>query len=89
MPVEFLDYGVLGVLAFFMYLQSRRQSKQDTRQYKLESNHMEHQTEALTKMTMAVDRNTDASKANVDASLAVSKAVERCGYVQNAKDGLH
>ena len=82
MPVQFLDYGVLGVLAFFMYLGNRRQSKQDTRQYEIESNHMEHQTEALNQLKSSVDHGTEASK-------AVVKAVEGCGMVQNARDGLH
>ena len=82
MPVPFLDYGVLGVLAFFMYLQNRRQSRQDDRQYTLESNHMDHQTDAMNGLKNAIANNTEASK-------AVVRSVKGCVDVQNAKDRLH
>jgi len=78
----FLEYGVLGVLAIRLWLDHQRQTAQDERQYAIESNHMNHQTEALNQLKSSVDHGTEASK-------AVVKAVESCGMVQNARDGLH
>ena len=90
---QYVQYGAVGLLGLFMYLQNSRQLKQDERQekqdernHKMQSNHMNHNTDAINKLSHCIEDNTEASRATVGAVVSMTESVDNCEAVQEARE---